>query len=62
MSQQRGFKRAQKVLKRKQRLATVERKTNIKKAIYAFKKLAGAHAGHSHEGHSHEGHEGHDHG
>ncbi len=57
MSQQRGMKRAQKVAKRKQRLAIVARKNNIKQAIHAFKKAASQHAGHSHEGHEDHDHD-----
>lgn len=60
MTAQRGFKRAQKVLKRKQRLVRDGRKANIKQAIYAFEKaMKEAHAGHDHA--KGEGHEGHDH-
>lgn len=56
MSQQKGFKRAEKVAKRKRKLETVARKRAINKAIYQLSKK---HAGHDHEGH--EGHEGHAH-
>jgi hypothetical protein len=57
MTQQRGMKRAQKVMKRKQSKAREERKSNIKQAIYAFEKAlkeaegekSGSHAGHDHK-------------
>lgn len=55
MAQQRGEKRARKVLARKQAKAKLSRKTNIKQAIYAFEKaVKAAEAGHDH--HDHEGH------
>jgi hypothetical protein len=67
-AQQHGFKRAAKVLKRKQTKAREDKKKNIKQAIYAFEKAmkeAGADVGHDHAGHDHAGHdhdhEGHDH-
>ncbi len=55
MAQQRGVKRARKVMARKQSKAKLARKTNIKQAIYAFEKaVKAAEAGHDH--HDHEGH------
>lgn len=58
MTQQQGFKRAQKVLKRKQTKAREDRKSNIKQAIYAFEKAMkedqGEAKGHDHAGHDHK--------
>jgi len=60
-AQQHGFKRAAKVLKRKQTKAREDKKKNIKQAIYAFEKAmkeaGGDHAGHDHAGHDHAGHD-----
>lgn len=42
MPQQRGVKRAAKVLARKQAKAKLARKTNIKQAIYAYEKAVKA--------------------
>ncbi len=55
-----GVKRAEKVLKRKQRLARAAKKTNIKQAIYTYEKALKA-VEEGHEGHDHGDHEGHDH-
>ncbi|MBX9689163.1 MAG: hypothetical protein K2X27_20815 [Candidatus Obscuribacterales bacterium] len=52
MAQQRGVKRAQKVMKRKQRLVREGKKSNIKQAIYAFEKALKAsdeHTEHVHD-------------
>lgn len=68
MPQQRGMKRARKVLERKQSKAKITKKANIKQAIYTYEKAVKAaeaghdHAGHDHAGHDHSSHEGHDHG
>lgn len=58
MTQQRGMKRARKVLKRQQTKVRIERKNNIKQAIYAFEKAMKANECEdkncTHEGHKHE--------
>jgi hypothetical protein len=59
MTQQRGMKRAQKVMKRNQSKAREERKSNIKQAIYAFEKAmkeaqTEKTAEHDHQGHKHK--------
>lgn len=57
MAQQRGMKRARKVLNRKQSKKREHSKINIKQSIYAFEKAmkeSGEHAGHDHKGHDHD--------
>ena len=57
MAQQRGMKRAEKVLKRKQTTARLDRKSNIKQAIYAFEKaLKESQGEQAHEDHSEHQH------
>ncbi|MBY0356992.1 MAG: hypothetical protein K2W82_03240 [Candidatus Obscuribacterales bacterium] len=58
MAQQKGFKRAQKVLKRKQKLAKDTYRSNLKKAVYALEKAANE----SEHDHDHEDHKDHAHG
>ena len=60
MAQQRGMKRAVKVLKRGQKQAKLATKARERKAIRA---QGHDHAGHDHAGHDHAGHDhaGHDH-
>lgn len=59
MAQQRGMKRAEKVLKRKRRIRKTTRENNLK--LVAGGPVAKAHAGHDHAGHDHADHAGHDH-
>lgn len=54
MAQQKGQKRAQKVHKRKVRLAKVAYHSNLKKAVYAQEKAAKGPEETGHEGHDHD--------
>lgn len=58
MAQQRGVKRAQKVLKRKQRQTRLDRKSEVKKLVYAAEKTSAAIEGkHDHADHSKHDHD-----